>query len=68
MDLRTNLINESSAYAEARGISLSRLASLVVNDGKFFSRLESGGSFTVRTYERFLSYFAAHPAHPGDAA
>jgi hypothetical protein len=42
-------------------MSKARLATIVANDGKFFSRLEAGGGFTTRMYERFLAYFAANP-------
>ncbi len=67
MDIRTRLLTEADQYCSARGISRARLATLVVNDGKFFDRVEKGGDFTVRTFERFMQYFADNPvpAHQG---
>jgi|GEM_PF-6889302 len=64
MDITAEFLSEATRYATARGISLSRLATLVINDGKFFQRVEEGGGFTVRTYERFLTYFQTHPVNP----
>ncbi len=61
MDLRSNLLALADSYCAARGISRARLATLVVNDGKFFERVGRGGDFTIRTYERFVRYFADHP-------
>lgn len=71
MDLTFNLVAEATRYCKTRGISLARLSTIVINDGKFFQRLEAGGSFTVRTYERFMTYFEEHPveaAPPTEAA
>ncbi|MBC6444783.1 MAG: hypothetical protein GDA50_05025 [Alphaproteobacteria bacterium GM202ARS2] len=45
-------------YAECRGIGTSRVASLIWNDGKFFSRVRAGGNFTVKSYHRGLRWFA----------
>jgi hypothetical protein len=60
MDIRTNLLAEAERYCAGRRISKARLATIVVNDGKFFDRIEKGGDFTVRTYERFVDFFASH--------
>lgn len=60
MDLKTRLLTEARRHCAARGISLGRLAVLVVNDGKFFHRIQAGGDFGVRTYERFMDYFRDH--------
>lgn len=62
MDLTSNLVVEATRYCEVRGISLARLSTIVINDGKFFRRIGGGGDFTVRTYERFMTYFEEHPA------
>lgn len=69
MDIRTNLLTEAERYCSERHISLSRLATIVVNDGKFFDRIGRGGDFTVRTYERFLEFFASKaPPSSSEAA
>ena len=60
MDLKEHLLAEARRHCAARGISLARLATLVVNDGKFFRRIEAGGDFGTRTYDRFMAYFRAH--------
>jgi len=60
MMLREKLIRDAACYCEAKGISLARLATLVVNDGKFFSRLDRGGDCTTAVYERFQAYFKTH--------
>lgn len=62
IDLKQDLISKADAYCARRGISKPRLATIVHNDGKFFDRLERGGSFTVVTYEKFMRYFAEHEA------
>jgi len=58
MTLETTLIDAAERHCRFAGISKARLASIVVNDGKFFDRIERGGSFTAKTYERFMAYFA----------
>jgi hypothetical protein len=61
MDLDTQLLADATDYAAARGISLARLATIVVNNGHLFARLSQGGGCTLRTYQRFQAYFAANP-------
>lgn len=61
-NIRQTLLAAADAYCARRGISKHRLATLVVNDGKFFDRVErQGRGFTVATYEKFMAYFAANP-------
>lgn len=59
MTLKDQLIRDAKRCAKREGISLARLATKVVNDGKFFDRIERGGEFTTATLERFQAYFAA---------
>jgi hypothetical protein len=61
MNFREHLLLTSRTYCVQRGIALSTLASLVVNDGKFFVRIEAGGDCSTGTYSRFLKYFADNP-------
>ena len=69
MDLRTDLLTATERHCAATGMSKARLSTIVINDGKFFKRIEDGGDFTVRTYERFMAYFASHPpAQASDSA
>jgi hypothetical protein len=60
MDLRTCLFRVADRYCGALNISRPRLATLLVNDGKFFDRVAAGGGFTARTYERSLRWFSDH--------
>lgn len=59
-DLRVALLTVSERYCAAAGISKPRLATLIANDGKFFDRVESGGGFTVRTFERAMRWLSDH--------
>lgn len=58
MSLKDQLLDDASRFCEERGISEARLATLVVNDGKFFVRVRSGGGFTADTFEKFQRYFS----------
>lgn len=59
MTLKDQLLNDAARFCEYRKISKARLATIVVNDGKFFERVSSGGEFTTATFEKFQAYFAA---------
>ncbi|PKB19634.1 hypothetical protein B0I00_1873 [Novosphingobium kunmingense] len=57
------LMTCAKAWAEANDRSLSRLATIVVNDGKFFVRCEEGtANPTAATLERFAR-FLGEPAN-----
>lgn len=61
MDHRADLLQRAAAFCERTGKSKSSLARAVLNDAKFFDRVEGrGGGFTVKTYERFLRHFREH--------
>lgn len=55
------MIAVAQAYQDAvairGGISLARVATIVVNRGSFFSRLSDDTSFSVRNLERFADWF-----------
>jgi len=53
-----DLIKISQRYSRAKKISLSRLGYLTAKDGKFFARLEKGGSCTLRTAQRLIQYLS----------
>lgn len=57
LTFRERLIRDAGAFCEDNGISLSRLSTIVVNDGKFFKRLEAGGDCSTGVYERFNAAF-----------
>lgn len=69
MTLREKLLADAKAYCAQRGIKITYLGKLVVNDTTFFDRLEGGGDCTTRNYERFQEYFKTDsPAKSGGAA
>lgn len=57
MDLKQHLVERAEKYCEAKGIALATLATKVAGDGKFFKRLEKGGTFTAGMYTRFMTFF-----------
>lgn len=60
MDLTAQLLTAAERFCRETNISMARLATIVVNDGKFFERVGAGGGLTVKTYEKFMAHFAAH--------
>lgn len=46
-----------ASVARGREKSLSRVATIVVNRGSFFTSLKKGQTCSVRNYERVLRYF-----------
>ncbi len=56
MDLIEKLVGSAEHWSRANERSLARLATIVVNDGKLFDRITSGGSCTVATYEKIMSH------------
>lgn len=49
----------AALWSEATGRSVATLSTQVVNDGKFFARLEQSGKCSTASWERFLDYFRA---------
>jgi len=67
MVLKAQLLASASTYSQRTGMSLARLATLVVNDGKCFVRLENGGDCSTGTYEKFMDYLNENtPAADGE--
>jgi hypothetical protein len=56
---RVALLALADAYAEHRRVSRSRIGTLARHDGKFFARLEKGGSCTVDVYCDLVEWFDA---------
>ncbi|HEX3065177.1 MAG TPA: hypothetical protein VHQ39_06830 [Dongiaceae bacterium] len=63
-DLTTHLLRSAEAYCRRTGLSKARLATIVINDGKFFDRVAAGGGLTVKTYEKFMAHFEADAEKP----
>ncbi len=64
MTLIERLLALAEMWARENDRSLSRLATIVVNDGKLFDRIASGGSCTVATYDRLIAHLS-DPANWG---
>lgn len=62
MGLKSQLIVAATTYSEVTGLSLARISTVVMNNGKFFKLLLENNSkdCTTGTYEKFMAYFAAH--------
>lgn len=58
MDYRQELILLAETYAGATKRSLSRVSTLVRNDGKFFDKLKGGAGCTMDTYQSSLRWFS----------
>ena len=56
--LRSQLLRQARKHCADEKITLPTLGRRVLNDTAFFVRVEGGGGFTVRTYDRFQDYFA----------
>ena len=57
MVLKQKLLSDAQKFCENEGISLSRLSSIVVNNGVLFKRLKKGGDCKTEIYERFQMVF-----------
>lgn len=66
MRLEDHLLALVAIWERATDRSRSRLATIVVSQGAFFTRIEKGGSFTVASFEKFLTYFRDPANWPGD--
>lgn len=62
-DLLGLLMSEVEICCTQRRIRRATLATLLVNDGKFFDRIDDGGSMTIKTYQRILTWLLAHRQH-----
>jgi len=56
--LKARLLKRIARYCRRAGISESRLANMVVNDGDFVRRLREGGDCTLATFEKFNAWLA----------
>lgn len=65
MDYRTELLTIASKYCELTGKSRSTIATKVMNDGKFFDRIENGAGCTMDTYEKVMRWFVFNMPHEG---
>ena len=60
MTMEAELIEIADAYSRealGRAKSLSRIATIIVNRGSFFTSLKRGQTCSVRNFERMLRFF-----------
>ncbi|MGQ4273432.1 hypothetical protein [Terrihabitans sp. B22-R8] len=62
--LRAHLVELSARFAAATGMSDGMVGRRALNDSTFMARIAEGQNFTVKTYDRLVSWFAAN--WPGD--
>ena len=58
--LRLHLRLCAEAFERATGASAATIGKRALNDNTFFQRTAGGQNFTVRTYDRLLSWFDEH--------
>lgn len=58
--LTKNLNALVEAYCGASGLSKSTVGRLCAADGRFFSRLHEGKTYTLRKYDEVLVWFSNH--------
>lgn len=56
--LKLLLLKLSDHYAAARGLSISRVSTLVFADGKVLTRISSGGDLTTGRFEAAIVWFS----------
>ena len=61
---KQDLLTKAGLFCAREDVALSTLARVVVNDGKFFARLNRGGDCTTGAYDRFMAHFEAHGGVP----
>ena len=58
MNNREKLLDLAERFAEARRLSISRVSTLVRNDGKFFKNLADGKDCTLGTLDHCVQWFS----------
>jgi hypothetical protein len=59
-ELKRILLDVSSEFVRATGRKPSGVWASAVKDGRFMDRLDSGQTFTVKTFDRALQWFSDH--------
>lgn len=58
MTLKGKLLAVSNVFAEAKGLSLSRVSTIVFGDGKVLGRLGGASDITTGRFEAGMRWFA----------
>jgi hypothetical protein len=80
-ELKSNLKAVFSAFSDGSPLSAATVWSRAARDARFMERLEAGGGFTVKSYDRAIAWFSENwpegaiwpegierPAHSSEAA
>lgn len=59
-ELAANLIALGTRYAAARKLELGTVGRLCAADGRFFSRIGDGKTFTIKKYDEVVGWFSAN--------
>jgi hypothetical protein len=57
MNHRETLLKAFEGYCKRTGRTESGVSNIIMNDGKFYDRVKSGGGFTIKTYETVMRWF-----------
>lgn len=58
LTLKEQLLSVANAFAHGRGLSLSRVSTMVFGDGKVISRLLDGSDLTTARFEAAMLWFS----------
>jgi len=58
MTMREQLLVVASAYCEARGRSISRISTIVLNDGKKLDAIANGRDLHTARFEHAMAWFS----------
>lgn len=67
MSIQEDLLAEIEAFLVSRDMPQTTFGRLAMNDGKFVTRVRSGGNMTLSTVERVRRFMRSAPAQ-GQAA
>lgn len=56
-ELATHLLTLSSRFAAAKQLEESTVGRLSASDGRFFSRIREGKTFTAKKYDEVVAWF-----------
>lgn len=59
-ELTSNLFTLAERYAAARKLTESTVGKLCAADGRFFSRIREGKTFTAKKYDEVVAWFSVN--------
>jgi len=58
--LAVNLLTLAFKFSELKGLELSTVGKNCAADGRFFTRIRDGKTFTARKYDHVIRWFSLH--------